>query len=59
MELKRREGEPISAFLYRFSKKIQQRGILREAKKRKYKIYNPYYPIILVFKCWYDSFIKF
>ncbi len=37
MEIKRREGESISAFLYRFSKKIQQSGILREAKKRKYK----------------------
>ncbi len=37
MELKRREGEPTSAFLYRFSKKIQQSGVLREAKKRKNK----------------------
>ncbi len=37
MELKRREGEPVNAFLYRFSKKIQQRGVLREAKKRKNK----------------------
>ncbi len=37
MELKRREGESISAFLYRFSKKIQRSGVLREAKKRRYK----------------------
>jgi len=37
MELKRREGEPVNAFLYRFSKKVQQSGILREAKKRKRK----------------------
>ncbi|MEK7496001.1 MAG: 30S ribosomal protein S21 [Patescibacteria group bacterium] len=37
MEIKRREGEPISAFLYRFSKKMQQSGILIEAKKRKRK----------------------
>jgi len=37
MELKRREGEATSAFLYRFSKKMQQSGILREAKKRKNK----------------------
>ncbi|PIU98382.1 30S ribosomal protein S21 [Candidatus Wolfebacteria bacterium CG03_land_8_20_14_0_80_40_12] len=37
MEIKRREGEPISAFLYRFSKKIQQSGVLREVKKRRYK----------------------
>lgn len=35
MEIKRREGEPMSAFLYRFSKKMQQSGILIEAKKRK------------------------
>lgn len=37
MEIKRREGEPISAFLYRFSKKIQQSGVLREAKKRRFQ----------------------
>jgi ribosomal protein S21 len=37
MEIKRREGESTNAFLYRFSKKIQQSGILREAKKRKHK----------------------
>ncbi|TRZ64380.1 MAG: 30S ribosomal protein S21 [Spirochaetia bacterium] len=37
MEVKRREGEPTNAFLYRFSKKIQQSGILREAKKRKFR----------------------
>lgn len=35
MELKRREGESVSAFLYRFSKKMQQSGILKEAKKRR------------------------
>jgi len=37
MEIKRREGESISAFLYRFSKKVQQSGVLREAKKRKHR----------------------
>jgi len=37
MELKRREGESISAFIFRFSKKVQQSGILREAKKRKFR----------------------
>ncbi len=36
MELKRREGESINAFLYRFSKKMQRSGILIEAKKRKH-----------------------
>lgn len=37
MELKRRGGESMSAFLYRFSKKMQQSGVLREAKKKRYK----------------------
>lgn len=35
MELKRREGESVSSFLYRFSKKMQQSGVLKEAKKRR------------------------
>lgn len=37
MKLTRKQGESNSAFLYRFSKKIQQSGVLREAKKRKHK----------------------
>ncbi|MEE8131756.1 MAG: 30S ribosomal protein S21 [Candidatus Paceibacterota bacterium] len=37
MQLKRKQGESTSAFLYRFSKKMQQSGILREAKKRRHK----------------------
>jgi len=37
MEVRRRKGESISAFLYRFQKRVQQSGILREAKKRKYR----------------------
>lgn len=36
MELRRKEGESISSFLYRFNKKIQQSGVLREAKKRRF-----------------------
>ena len=36
MELRRKEGESISAFLYRFNKKMQQGGVLREAKKRRF-----------------------
>jgi len=36
MEIKRREGESISAFLYRFSKNIKRSGILREFKKRRH-----------------------
>ena len=37
MELKRREGESMSSFLYRFTKKVRQSGILIEAKKRRFK----------------------
>ncbi len=37
MELKRREGETASAFLYRFTKKVKHSGILREVKKRQHK----------------------
>lgn len=37
MEVKRREGENPSAFLYRFTKKVRHSGILREVKKRKFK----------------------
>ena len=36
MEVQRREGESTSAFLYCFSNKMRQSGILREAKKRKF-----------------------
>jgi len=37
LELKRRQGEPINAFLHRFSTKVKQSGILLESKKRRYK----------------------
>jgi ribosomal protein S21 len=37
MELRRKEGESISAFLYRFNKKMQQAGILKEVKKRRFQ----------------------
>ncbi len=36
LEIKRKEGESASAFLYRFTKKMQQTGILKESKKRRY-----------------------
>ena len=36
MEVKRREGESIGSFIYRFTKKIQRSGVLREAKKRRF-----------------------
>lgn len=41
MELKRREGESMGSFLHRFTKKVRQSGILREAKKRRFKNREP------------------
>jgi len=34
MLIKRKDGESVSSLLYRFSKRVKQSGILREAKKR-------------------------
>ncbi len=36
MQVKKREGESTSSMIYRFTKRTQQSGILREAKKRRY-----------------------
>ncbi|MBI5306417.1 30S ribosomal protein S21 [Candidatus Wolfebacteria bacterium] len=37
IEIKRREGESVNAFLFRFSKRMKQSGILLESKKRRYQ----------------------
>ncbi len=37
LEIKRRPGESVSTFLHRFSKRVRESGILREAKKRRYQ----------------------
>lgn len=37
VQVKRREGESVNSFLYRFTKKIRQSGVLLEAKKRRFK----------------------
>ena len=34
---KKKEGETIGSLLYRFSKKIQQGGVLVEAKRRRFR----------------------
>ncbi|MDP3729344.1 MAG: 30S ribosomal protein S21 [bacterium] len=39
MQVKRRENESSSSLMYRFTKKVQHSGILREARKRRF--YNP------------------
>jgi ribosomal protein S21 len=36
IEIKRKEGESPNAFLYRFTKKMQQSGVLKEAKKKRF-----------------------
>lgn len=37
MQVHKREGESSSALIYRFTKRIQQSGVLREAKKRRFR----------------------
>jgi ribosomal protein S21 len=36
MQVRRKEGESIGSFLYRFTKKVQHGGILKEARKRRF-----------------------
>jgi len=36
MEVKRKEGEATSSLMYRFTKRVQQSGVLRETKKRRF-----------------------
>ena len=34
--IRRKEGEPLSSFLYRATKRIQRSGVLLEARKRRF-----------------------
>jgi len=36
VRVKKREGEAPSALVYRFTKKVQRSGVLREARKRRF-----------------------
>jgi len=36
IEIKKKEGESPTSHLYRFTKKVQQSGVLKESKKRKF-----------------------
>ncbi len=36
VEIRKKEGESASGMMYRFTKKMQQSGILREAKRRRF-----------------------
>ncbi|MCP6719971.1 MAG: 30S ribosomal protein S21 [Patescibacteria group bacterium] len=40
IEIKKKEGESLGSFLYRFNKRIRQSGILKEAKKRRFHSRN-------------------
>lgn len=37
IEVKKKEGESSSGALYRFTKRVKQSGILREARKRRFR----------------------
>jgi len=37
IEVKKREGETVSSFLYRFKKRIQRSGLIKEVRKRQFK----------------------
>lgn len=36
IEVRKKEGESASGLMYRFTKKVQQSGVLKEAKKRRF-----------------------
>lgn len=36
IDVKRREGESMNAFLYRFNKKVQHSGLVKERRKRQF-----------------------
>ena len=36
IEVKRKEGESAGTLIYRFTKRVQQSGVLREAKRRRF-----------------------
>ena len=36
LEIKKKPGESATSHLYRFTKKVQQSGVLKESKKRKF-----------------------
>ncbi len=40
LEIRKKEGENVGAFLFRFNKKVKQSGIMKEVKKRKFTSRN-------------------
>jgi len=41
MEVKKRENESVNTLIFRFIKRIQQTGVLRESKKRRFQSRAP------------------
>ena len=41
ISLKRKEGESVNSFLYRFFKRVQRSGVTKESKKRRYSDRTP------------------
>ncbi|MDO8557262.1 MAG: hypothetical protein Q7R98_02250 [Candidatus Jorgensenbacteria bacterium] len=41
LEVKKREGETLAAFLYRFNKRIKNSGLIKEARKRQTRKRSP------------------
>ncbi|OHB20173.1 MAG: hypothetical protein A2939_00825 [Parcubacteria group bacterium RIFCSPLOWO2_01_FULL_48_18] len=37
VEVKRKEGESISSLIYRFSRRVQQSGVVLDVKKRRFR----------------------
>ena len=37
MEVRKKENESVNTLIFRFIKKVQQTGVLREAKKRRFR----------------------
>ena len=37
IEVKRKEGESVSSLLFRFNKRVKHSGILKEAKKKRFR----------------------
>ena len=41
LQINKKEGESSASLLYRFTKKVQQSGVLRESKKRRFRSRTP------------------
>lgn len=41
LEVKKREGETPASFLFRFNKRVQRSGLVKEIRKRQFKTRTP------------------